>query len=56
MVIKFREIPVGTVPFLINSTQILKIPRVNAIRRIMLRIFVESVEEGEGKSQKNWKL
>jgi len=44
MVIKFREIPVGTVTFGINSTQILKIPRTNAIRRIMLRFFVEAVE------------
>jgi len=44
MVFKYREIPVGTVAFLLNDTSVLKIPRVNAIRRIMLRIFVETVE------------
>ena len=43
MVLKFREIPVGTVPFLINDTGVLKIPRVNAIRKIMLRLFIEVV-------------
>lgn len=44
MVKKFREIPVGTMAFLVNDTTTKKIPRVNAIRRIMLRIFVEVVE------------
>ncbi len=43
MVIKFREIPVGTVAFDESQTKILKIPRVNAIRRIMLRFFVTVV-------------
>ena len=41
MVKKFREIPVGTIAFLENDTTSIKIPRVNAIRRIMLRFFVE---------------
>lgn len=43
MVLKFREIPVGTVDFTNNDTDVLKIPRVNAIRWIALRFFVEVV-------------
>ena len=43
MVLKFREIPVGTVTFDESTTKILAIPRVNAIRRMMLRFFVKVV-------------
>lgn len=45
MAIKFREIPVGTITFDENDTKRIKIPRVNAIRRIMCRFFVKTVED-----------
>ena len=44
MVLEYRDIRIDTVAFDENTTKILAIPRVNAIRWIDLAFFVESVE------------
>lgn len=47
-VIKFRESKVGTIPYGDNSTQKIEIPRVNAIRRLMLKFFITVVGGSTG--------
>lgn len=46
MVLEYRVLRVGTIPFDENTTKTIEIPRVNAIRWIDLAFFVESVEGG----------
>jgi len=44
MAIEYRQRPVGTVAFDENTTKTLAIPRINAIRWLDMRFFIESVE------------
>ncbi len=46
MTIKFRSLPATTMAFTANSKVTLKIPRVNAIRRIDLGFFIKNVAGG----------
>ena len=45
MVLDFRELPTGTIPFKEGTKQILSIPRVNAIRWLELFCYVTTVAD-----------
>ena len=45
LAVKFKRSKIGTVSFDENTTKKLEIPRVNAIRKLIMRIFVEAVED-----------